>query len=159
MPDPNAPPPPRADLPPRCNHLVERKTNGSVSGTWHVDTALVIPEQLLPPITDFDGSWNQDAQKARKEREKELKRRQREGGRRSSGDLFPLPPLVEVRPNLMLGSTNGAINGKVHIVSSDGLMRQAVVVAQGTNGSVSLVVVSLLDRLFRGVEIDCCCVW
>jgi hypothetical protein len=110
-----------------------------VSGTWHVDTALDIPERLLPPPSQFDGSWNQDAQKARKEREKETKKRERERGRYS-----PLPPMLEVRPNLMLASTNGSIKGDVHLVSSDGLTRQALVIAQGTNGAINLNVVSLV---------------
>lgn len=103
-----------------------------MSGTWHVDTALAIPELLLPPITEYDGSWNQDIQKARKLREKEMKRREKDG-RRS-----PLPMVPEIRPNLMLGSTNGSIRGDIHIVSSDGLTRQAVIVVQGTNGTISL---------------------
>ncbi|KAF8597977.1 hypothetical protein BDV93DRAFT_527042 [Ceratobasidium sp. AG-I] len=138
MPNPNAPPAPRENLPPRCNHLVERKSNNSISGTWHVDTALAIPERLLPPIADFDGTWNVDAQKARKEREKEMKKREREKGRKSSVGLPPLAPLVEVRPNLMLGATNGSVKGDVHVVSSDGAIRPATIVAQATNGSINL---------------------
>ncbi|KAG8688111.1 hypothetical protein FRC08_011615 [Ceratobasidium sp. 394] len=133
---------PRPDLPPRCNHLVERKTNYGVSGTWHVDTALIIPERLLPPITEFDGSWNQEVQKARKAREKEMKKRER-------GRQPPLPPVPEVRPNLMLTSTNGSIKGDVHIVSSDGLTRQAIVVAQGTNGAINLTVNASPDQPLR----------
>ncbi|QRV82845.1 hypothetical protein RhiJN_10860 [Ceratobasidium sp. AG-Ba] len=128
----NPPSTPRPDLPPRCNYLIERKANASISGTWHVDTALTIPERLLPPITEYDGPWNQDVQKARKLREKEMKRREREGGRTA------LPMVPEVRPNLMLGSTNGSIKGDVHVVSSDGLTRQVVIVAQGTNGAITL---------------------
>ena len=140
MSNPNMPPAPRSDLPPRCNHLIERKMNSSISGTWHIDTALVIPERLLPHISDFDGSWNEDVQTARKERLKEIRKREREGGQRSSVDL---PPLVEVRPNLMISSTNGAVKGNVQVVSSDGVLRPTTIVAQGTNGSVNLVVVSL----------------
>ncbi|KAG9122791.1 hypothetical protein FRC07_000676 [Ceratobasidium sp. 392] len=132
------------DLPPRCNHLVERKTNQSVSGTWHVDTALIIPDRLLPPITEFDGAWNQDTQKARKAREKEMKKRER-----SRGTQPPLPPVLEVRPNLMLTSTNGSIKGDVHIVSSDGLTRQTIVVAQGTNGAINLTVNATPDQPLR----------
>ncbi|KAG9081487.1 hypothetical protein FRC06_005537 [Ceratobasidium sp. 370] len=124
---------PRPELPPRCNHLIEQKTNHGISGTWHVDTGLIIPEPLLPPITEFDGSWNQDVQKARKIREKEMKRRER-------GRQPPPPPVQEVRPNLMLASTNGSIKGDIHIVSSDGLTRQAIIVVQGTNGSINLTV-------------------
>ncbi|KAG8732214.1 hypothetical protein FRC10_001156 [Ceratobasidium sp. 414] len=135
-------PPPRPELPPRCNHLVERKTNYGISGTWHIDTALIIPEGLLPPITEFDGSWNQDVQKARKIREKEIKKREK-------GKQPALPPVPEVRPNLMLSSTNGSIKGDVHIVSSDGLTRQAIVIAQGTNGAVNLTVNASPDQPLR----------
>lgn len=70
-----------------------------------------------------------------------MKKQERESGRRASVDL---PPLVEVRPNLLLGSTNGAIKGTVHVVSSDGVMRPTTIVAQGTNGSINLVVVGCL---------------
>ncbi|KAG8793248.1 hypothetical protein FRC12_003385 [Ceratobasidium sp. 428] len=133
-----------SELPPRCNHLVERKTNYGVSGTWHVDTALIIPDRLLPPITEFDGTWNQDVQKARKAREKEMKKRERGRGTQS-----PLPPVPEIRPNLMLTTTNGTIKADVHVTSSDGLTRQAIVVAQGTNGGINLTVNASPDQPLR----------
>ncbi|CEL53484.1 hypothetical protein RSOLAG1IB_11416 [Rhizoctonia solani AG-1 IB] len=128
-------PPTRTNLPPRCNHLIDRKTFSSVSGTWHVDTALEIPERLLPHITEFDGRWNREAQQTRKSRVEVLRRRQ---GQSSSLRGTPPPPLIETCPNLMLGTTNGAITGDIHVVSSDHLVRQATLVAEGCNGSINL---------------------
>jgi hypothetical protein len=75
-----------------------------LSGTWHVNTALAIPESLLPPFSTFDGKWNHEAQKSRKTRDKEQKRRDGWWSKRIHGDLPPLPPVKEVRPNLMLHS-------------------------------------------------------
>ncbi|CAE7136257.1 unnamed protein product [Rhizoctonia solani] len=138
----------RLNLPPRCNHLIDRKTLSSLSGTWHIDTALEIPEGLLPPITEFDGRWNREAQQARKHRAEELRRRPGLG--RSSGSTRDQRyPFVEMRPNLMLDATNGAISGDVHVVSSDGLVRQAIIVAEGCNGSINLKVHAPPDQLLR----------
>ncbi|CAE6459122.1 unnamed protein product [Rhizoctonia solani] len=134
--------PTQSNLPPRCNHLIDRKTLSSVSRTWHIDTALEIPERLLAPITEFDGRWNRGIQQARKARADELRRRM------SSPTRAQLAPFVETRPNLMLGTTNGAISGDIHVVSSDGLIRQAILVAEGCNGSISLKI-HTSDQLLR----------
>ncbi|KAH7335774.1 hypothetical protein B0J17DRAFT_667720 [Rhizoctonia solani] len=134
------------NLPPRCNYLIDRKNLSSLSGTWHIDTALEIPERLLAPITEFDGRWNREIQQARKARADELRRRQ---GRMSDSTRAPLAPFVETRPNLMLGATNGAINGDIHVVSGDGLVRQTTLVAEGCNGSISLKIHALSHQLLR----------
>ncbi|KAH7337821.1 hypothetical protein B0J17DRAFT_718593 [Rhizoctonia solani] len=42
---------------------------------------------------------------------------------------------MEIRPNLMLATSNGATSGDIHVISSDGLLRQTSLVAQGFNGS------------------------
>ncbi|EUC63678.1 hypothetical protein RSOL_515410, partial [Rhizoctonia solani AG-3 Rhs1AP] len=123
----------RPNLPPRCNYFIDRKVFSSVSGTWHVDTALEIPEHLLLPITNFDGHWNREAQRTRKGRAAELRKRLERSQRRN----LPLPS-VETRPNLMLATSNGAISGDIHVMSSDGLIRQTSLAAQGFNGSVDL---------------------
>ncbi|KAG9091729.1 hypothetical protein FRC07_011795, partial [Ceratobasidium sp. 392] len=76
-------PPPRTSLPPgswpvlppACNYFIDRRVNNSVNGTWHLDTALVIPPALLRPYPEFDGVWNFDVQTARKKRDKEQKKR------------------------------------------------------------------------------------
>ncbi|QRV82851.1 hypothetical protein RhiJN_10866 [Ceratobasidium sp. AG-Ba] len=102
---------------PRCNYLLNHQSNGSVKGTWHVDTTLAIPESILPPITDFDGRWNEDVKKARKRK-------------------TPFPS--EVRPNLMLMSDYGSVNADVHILPSN--RGPALIVAESKNGSVDLVV-------------------
>lgn len=97
-----------------------------------------IPEALLAPLDEFDGIWNEADQKARKERKKLEKK-----GKYRSG-APPLPsPSAAVRPNLMLHSKNGAVSAEVHIVSSDGRVRAATVVAESQNGSVTLEVVSI----------------
>lgn len=130
-------PAPPSNLPPRCNNLVERNQNSSVKGIWHVDTALSIPEALLAPLDEFDGTWNEADQKARKERRKLEKK-----GKCRSG-ASPIPNAnVSTRPNLMVHSKNGAVSAEVHVVSSDGYVRPATVVAESHNGSVTLEVVS-----------------
>ncbi|KAJ1300948.1 hypothetical protein OPQ81_003374 [Rhizoctonia solani] len=125
----------RPNLPPRCNHFIDRKVLSGISGTWHVDTALEIPEHLLLPIPKFDGYWNREVQRTRKIRAGELTRHQ-EGIFDSKRN--PPIPQVETRPNLMLATTNGAISSDIYVMSSDGLVRQAILVAQGFNGSVNL---------------------
>ncbi|CAE6434020.1 unnamed protein product [Rhizoctonia solani] len=138
----------RLDLPPRCNYLIERKTIGSLSGTWHVDTALGIPERLLPAITEFDGRWNRETQRARKSQLQELQRRP---GRFSGSSRGQHHQFIETRPNLILGTTNGAISGDIHIVSSDGLVGPTILVAEGCNGPINLrihVAPNLLLRVF-----------
>ncbi|CAE6357561.1 unnamed protein product [Rhizoctonia solani] len=137
---------PRLNLPPRCNHLIDRKTFSSVSGTWHVDTALEIPECLLPFITEFDGRWNREAQQARKSRAEPPERRPGSWSGSTRDQRFSF---VETRPNLMLGATNGAIAGDIHVVSSDGLARQAVLVAEGCNGSINLRIHAPPEQLLR----------
>ncbi|KAG9077789.1 hypothetical protein FS749_010267, partial [Ceratobasidium sp. UAMH 11750] len=128
------------NLPPACNYLIERRSNNSLNGTWHVDTALVIPRRRLRPYSKFDGAWNQDTQAARKKRDKEQKKRDGWWSRRINGEQPPLPPIKETRPNIMLYSTNGSVNGKIYVSSSDRVARQSLIVAQGNNGSVSLAV-------------------
>ncbi|CAE6441280.1 unnamed protein product [Rhizoctonia solani] len=124
----------RPNLPPRCNYFMDRKVFGGVKGTWHVDTALDTHEQLLLPITQFDGYWNREAQRTRKARTDELRKRQAQTSDSKGGANL----LIDTRPNLMLTTTNGAIGGDVHVISSDGLVRQAAIVAEGFNGSVTL---------------------
>ncbi|KAF8601061.1 hypothetical protein BDV93DRAFT_251291 [Ceratobasidium sp. AG-I] len=140
MSDPNAVPAPRPDLPRRCNFLVERN-DSSVKGTWTVDTALIIPEALRPPISEFNGVWNEMDKKAIKQREKEKKKREGGGwGRKKVVDTTPPKPLLNegVMPNVMLISKNGSVQGDVNVVSGDGAIRQAVVVAESLDGSVKL---------------------
>ncbi|CAE6485572.1 unnamed protein product [Rhizoctonia solani] len=108
----------RPNLPPRCNYFIDRKVFSSVSGIWHVDNALEIPEHLLLPITNFDGYWNRETQRNRKTRATELRKRQE---RTSDSKRDPPLSLVETRPNLMLSTSNGAISGDIHVMSSDGL--------------------------------------
>ncbi|KAG8776976.1 hypothetical protein FRC12_000597 [Ceratobasidium sp. 428] len=127
-------------LPPACNYFVDRRSNNSVNGTWHVDTALVIPPALLRLYPEFDGIWNFDVQTARKKRDKEQKKRDGWWSKRINGEQPPLPPIKETRPNIMLYSTNGSVNGKIYVSSSDRVARQSLIVAQGNNGSVSLSV-------------------
>ncbi|CAE6402228.1 hypothetical protein ACGC1H_000209 [Rhizoctonia solani] len=136
----------RLNLPPRCNYLIERRSIGSVSGIWRVDTALGIPERLLPPIAEFDGRWNREAQQARKARVQELQRR---SGRLSGSTRDQRSPFIDTRPNLMFGATNGAISGDIHVVSSDGLARQAVLVAEGCNSSINLRIHASPDQPLR----------
>ncbi|KAF8684067.1 hypothetical protein RHS04_01575 [Rhizoctonia solani] len=136
----------RSGLPPRCNHAIDRKMLSSVTGNWHVDTALEIPERLLPPITNFDGRWNREAQQTRKARAEASGRPQVWS---SNSNRNPIPPLVETRPNLMLAATNGAISGDIHVVSSDGLIRQSTIVAEGCNGSINLRIHAPPDQLLR----------
>ncbi|KAL5639535.1 hypothetical protein ACGC1H_006233 [Rhizoctonia solani] len=125
----------RPNLPPRCNYFMDRKVFSSLNGTWHVDTALEIPEHLLLPIINFDGYWNREAQRTRKTRAVELRKRLEQTS--DSRANLPLPS-VETRPNLMLATSNGAISGDIHVMSSDGVVRQTSLVAQGFNGSVGL---------------------
>lgn len=146
-PNPNAPPAPRPNLPPRSNYLIERKTYNSISGTWYVDTGLPIPERLLPPITEFDGSWNKEIQRLRRERERE--KRWRDWTWLSNSGASPLPPLVEVRPNLMLATTCASISGQIHVLSSDGVIRPTTIVAEGSNGTVSLKIHAAPDQPLR----------
>ncbi|KAF8601057.1 hypothetical protein BDV93DRAFT_546026 [Ceratobasidium sp. AG-I] len=128
-------PTPPPNLPPRCNNLIERNQNSSVKGVWHVDTAMSIPEALLAPLDEFDGTWNEADQKTRKERRKLEKK----GKYRSGASPIPSPNAL-VRPNLMLHSKNGAVSAEVHVVSSDGRERPTLVVAESQNGSVTLEV-------------------
>lgn len=154
---PARPPPPQTGLPPgswpvlppACNYLIERRSNNSVNGTWHVDTALTIPDALLRPYSEFDGSWNREAQEARKKRDKEQKKRDGWWSRKLNGEQPPLPPIKEIRPNLMLCTTNGSVNGKVYISSGDRIARQSLIVAQGSNGSVGLTVHAPIDQPIR----------
>ncbi|KAG8788599.1 hypothetical protein FRC12_014404 [Ceratobasidium sp. 428] len=135
--DPSAPP---LNLPPRCNRLLENKNDHSIKGVWHVDTALSVPEALCAPLEEFDGEWN----------ESDPKKRKKDKGKRRSSDSVPtVGPDAGVRPNLMLRSKNGSINGEVHVVSSDGVARPGLIVAEGHNGSVSLEVNSYTAQPLR----------
>ncbi|CUA67721.1 hypothetical protein RSOLAG22IIIB_07558 [Rhizoctonia solani] len=118
-------------LPPPCNYLIQRRSNDSIKGTWHVDPAMPIPDALIASVDDFDGTWNEAEQKARKER----KKLEKKGKRRSDN---PPTSTNGIRPNLMLSSSNGSIDAKVHIVSSDDQPRMGLVVAEGRNGSIVL---------------------
>ncbi|KAB5590385.1 hypothetical protein CTheo_6186 [Ceratobasidium theobromae] len=136
---PHSPPPSSGDpglvpsnLPPPCNHLLQRRSNDSIKGVWQVDTAMSIPDALLVPPEEFDGVWNEMDQKARKERKKLEKK-----GKRRSDDTHQSPN-VGIRPNLMLQSKNGSISAEVHVVPSDGVPRPTLVVVEGHNGSVVL---------------------
>lgn len=80
-------------------------------------------------------------------REKEKKKREGGGwGRKKVVDTTPPKPLLNegVMPNLMLMSKNGSVQAEVNVVSGDGAVRQAVVVAESLDGSVKLSVVSPL---------------
>ncbi|KAF8601054.1 hypothetical protein BDV93DRAFT_524955 [Ceratobasidium sp. AG-I] len=124
---------PRADLPPCCNNLIERKKDGRITGIWHVDTSLLIPESLLAPIEDFDGLWNEAQRKAR---ESQTGPQNKDQIRNNT----LLSPRINgsIRPNLMLHSGDGSVNAKVHVVSSDGRTRPVVIVAESRDGSVTL---------------------
>lgn len=116
-----------------------------MKGLWTVDTALAIPETLRPPMSDFNGVWNEMDKKSIKQREKEKKKREGGGwGRKKVVDTTPPKPLLNegVMPNLMLISKNGSVQGDVNVVSGDGAARQAVLVAESLDGSVKLNVVS-----------------
>lgn len=112
-----------------------------------------VPPSLLPPFAAFDGIWNFDVQNARRKRDKEQRKRDGWWSKMTSGERPELPRIKEIRPNLMLYSTNGGVSGKVHVVSSDGVMRDSYVVAEGNNGSVGLTVVSPNPRLRWSLEI------
>ncbi|CAE6400461.1 unnamed protein product [Rhizoctonia solani] len=118
-------------LPPPCNHLVQRRSNDSIKGTWNVNLAMSIPDVLLAPIEDFDGTWNEADQKARKER----KKLEKKGKRRSE---TPPTPTNGIRPNLMLSSNNGSVDAKVHVISSDDQPRTGLIVTETRNGSIVL---------------------
>ncbi|KAG9124635.1 hypothetical protein FRC07_010845 [Ceratobasidium sp. 392] len=131
---------PPGNLPPPCNYLLENNNDHSIKGVWHVDTALAIPEALRAPLEDFDGAWN----------ETDMKKRKKDKGKRKSSDPVPAAgPDAGVRPNLMLRSKNGSITGEVHVVSSDGVVRPGLVVAEGHNGSVTLEVNSYATQPLR----------
>ncbi|CAE6485617.1 unnamed protein product [Rhizoctonia solani] len=136
----------RPNLPPRCNYFIDRKVFSGLGGTWHVDNALEIPEHLLLPINNFDGYWNREAQRTRRTRAAEQRKRQAQPS--DSKGNSP-PPFVETRPNLMLATSNGAISGDIHVISSDGLIRQTTLVAQGFNGSINLKIHTPLDQPLR----------
>ncbi|CEL58683.1 hypothetical protein RSOLAG1IB_08747 [Rhizoctonia solani AG-1 IB] len=123
-------PGPPHGLPPPCNHLVQRRSNDSVKGTWYVDPAMPIPDALLPSIENFDGLWNEADQKARKER----KKLEKKGKHRDES----LPAPNAIRPNLFLGSNNSSVDAKVHVISSGDQSKTALIVAEGRNGSVTL---------------------
>ncbi|KAF8597980.1 hypothetical protein BDV93DRAFT_527045 [Ceratobasidium sp. AG-I] len=99
-----------------------------------------VPPALLPPFPAFDGAWNVDVQNARRKRDKEQRKRDGWWSKMTSGERPELPMIKELRPNLMLYSMNGGVSGKVHVVTSDGVMRDSLVVAEGYNGSVGLSV-------------------
>lgn len=105
---------------------------------------MAIPEVLLAGVEEFDGVWNESDQKARKER----KKLEKKGKRRSEDSAVP-SAMREIRPNLMLQSKNGSISADVHVVSSDGEVRPALIVVEGHNGSVNLEVVSSSCSLRR----------
>ncbi|KAG8711337.1 hypothetical protein FRC09_020651 [Ceratobasidium sp. 395] len=126
--------------PPRCNHLLERKTHANINGTWHVHTSLEIPDSLLPPTNEFDGKWNEGAQSTRKARE--------QAERKKNGQPQS-PTTLEVRPNLMLVSEYGTVRGDVNVISSGGPMRPAVIAAETRNGSIDLAVNSSPQQSLR----------
>ncbi|GAB1520498.1 hypothetical protein RhiTH_003575 [Rhizoctonia solani] len=129
----------RPNLPPRCNYFIDRKIFGGIKGTWHVDTALHIPEQLLLPINQFDGYWNREAQRIRKIRGEELRMRR---AQTLGSKTDPSVSLIDTRPNLMLSTTNGAISADVHVLSSDGMHappeQPLRIFASTTNGSIDI---------------------
>ncbi|KAJ1300503.1 hypothetical protein OPQ81_005316 [Rhizoctonia solani] len=118
-------------LPPPCNHLIQRRSNDSIKGTWHVDPAMSIPDALLASFEDFNGIWNEADQKAQKERKKLEKKGK---GRAENRPLSP----NAIRPNLMLSSSNGSIDAKVHVIPSDGQPRTGLIIAESRNGSIVL---------------------
>ncbi|CAE6487028.1 unnamed protein product [Rhizoctonia solani] len=118
-------------LPPPCNYLIQRRSNDSIKGTWHVDTAMPVPDALIAPIQDFDGTWNEADQTARKER----KKLEKKGKGRS--DNLPTPT-NGIRPNLMLSSHNGSVDAKVHVIASDDQLRTGLIVTETRNGSIVL---------------------
>ncbi|KAG8717206.1 hypothetical protein FRC08_007988 [Ceratobasidium sp. 394] len=125
--------------PQHCNHLVERNERSSVRGTWYLDTSLVIPEPLIPDMSNFNGIWNEMDKKSIKQREREKKKREGGGwGRKKTVDTTPPKPLKNegVRPNLMLWSKDGGVQAEVNLVSETKDM--AVIVAESHDGSVKL---------------------
>ncbi|KAG8776978.1 hypothetical protein FRC12_000599 [Ceratobasidium sp. 428] len=126
--------------PPRCNHLLERKTHANINGIWHVNTSLDIPDSLLLPINEFDGKWNERVQNTRKARERDE--------RKWTGQPQS-PTIPEVRPNLMLVSEYGLVKGDVNVISSGDSMPQAVIVTETRNGSIDLGVSASPEQSLR----------
>ncbi|KAG8788600.1 hypothetical protein FRC12_014405 [Ceratobasidium sp. 428] len=117
----------------RCNFLLQHNERHSVKGTWHIDTALVIPESFLPPLSECNGLWNEMDRASIKRREKD--------GRKNQNSIYE--PTLEnpgVRPNLMLRSRIGRVQGEVDVMSGDGIPRMAVIVAESKEDSVKLQV-------------------
>ncbi|KAG8717864.1 hypothetical protein FRC09_013555 [Ceratobasidium sp. 395] len=117
----------------RCNFLLHHNERHSVKGTWHIDTTLVVPESFLPPLSECNGLWN-EMDKA------SIKRREKDG--RKNQNLICEPTLANqgVRPNLMLRSRIGRVQGEVNVTSGDGVPRMAVIVAESKEDSVKLQV-------------------
>ncbi|KAG8710133.1 hypothetical protein FRC09_000289 [Ceratobasidium sp. 395] len=60
----------------RCNFLLHHNERHSIKGTWHIDTALVIPESFLPPLSECNGFWNEMDKASIKRREKDGRKNQ-----------------------------------------------------------------------------------
>ncbi|KAH7335874.1 hypothetical protein B0J17DRAFT_57280 [Rhizoctonia solani] len=135
-----------------CNFLVERKKNSSLKGIWNLDTGLPVPESLHPPISEFNGFWNEMDKKAQKAREKARKKHEGGGwGRKKSSEPYQPPKLANegVKPNLMLASNDGGVQAEVNVSASDGVPRLATIVAESNDGSVKLTVNSPSDQSLR----------
>ncbi|KAF8601060.1 hypothetical protein BDV93DRAFT_608300 [Ceratobasidium sp. AG-I] len=137
---PIAEPVPGSSRPRNYNYLIQRNDN-SVRGAWFINTAIDVPEALRPPAPEYSGFWNEMDKKSIKQREKEKKKREGGGwGRKKTIDNTPPKPLANAgtRPNLMLITKDGSIQADVNVVSGDGVVRMAVVVAESKDGSVKL---------------------
>ncbi|QRV97069.1 hypothetical protein RhiJN_25088 [Ceratobasidium sp. AG-Ba] len=111
----------------RCNFFLERHGGSSIKGAWQVDTSLVhVPTNYLQPLSDCNGFWNGMDKNSIKERRK---------GRPLYG---PVLDNAGVRPNLMLWTRSGRIDGDVYVNSGDGTPRMAVIVAESKEDSVKL---------------------
>ncbi|KAG8717205.1 hypothetical protein FRC08_007987 [Ceratobasidium sp. 394] len=133
---------PPSSLAQHCNYLLEHNERHSVKGTWQVDTALVVPESLLPFISECNGAWNEMDKNSIKGREKNGKKHQ-------TWIYEPTPANQGVRPNLMLRSRIGRVQGEVHVTSGDGVPRMAVIVAESKEDSAKLQVTSAPDQPLR----------
>ncbi|KAG9092713.1 hypothetical protein FS749_015493 [Ceratobasidium sp. UAMH 11750] len=133
---------PAPSLAQRCNYLLEYNERHSVKGTWHVDTALVMPESLLPPLSECNGVWNEMDKNS-------IKRREKDGKKPQTWIYEPTPVNQGVRPNLMLRSRIGRVQGEVHVTSGDGVPRMAVIVAESKEDSAKLQVTSAPDQPLR----------
>ncbi|KAG9098675.1 hypothetical protein FRC07_010604 [Ceratobasidium sp. 392] len=126
----------------RCNYLLAHNERHSVKGTWLVDTTLVVPESLLPPLSECNGVWN-EMDKA------SIKRRGKDGRRSQNWIYEPISVHQGVRPNLMLRSRIGRVQGDVYVTSGDGVLKMAVIVAESKEDSAKLQVSSAPNQPLR----------